>query len=62
MRAARNRASRLDASYRRFVNEFRAESTLASVDQADTTLMIVLSALVRRLTTDEVKVSSRSFL
>ncbi|HEY7188937.1 MAG TPA: DUF2267 domain-containing protein [Vicinamibacterales bacterium] len=55
MQAARRRASRLDASYRRFVNEFRTESTLPSVDQADTALAIVLSALVRRLTADEAK-------
>ena len=55
MQAARRRASRLDASYRRFVNEFRTESTLPSVDQADTALTIVLSALVRRLTADEAK-------
>lgn len=55
MQAARRRASRLDASYRRFVNEFRAESALPSVDQADAALMIILSALVRRLTADEAK-------
>jgi CBS domain-containing protein/uncharacterized protein (DUF2267 family) len=55
IQAARSRASRLNASYRRFVNEFRTESTLSSVDQADTALMIVLSALVRRLTPDEAK-------
>jgi CBS domain-containing protein/uncharacterized protein (DUF2267 family) len=55
MQAARRRASRLDASYRRFLNEFRTESTLPSVDQADTALLLVLSALVRRLTTDEAK-------
>jgi CBS domain-containing protein/uncharacterized protein (DUF2267 family) len=55
MQAARRRASRLDARYRRFVNELRTESTLPSVDQADTALMIVLSALVRRLTADEAK-------
>jgi CBS domain-containing protein/uncharacterized protein (DUF2267 family) len=55
MQAARRRASRLDASYRRFLNEFRTESTLPSVDQADTALMIVLSTLVRRLTADEAK-------
>jgi uncharacterized protein (DUF2267 family) len=53
IQAARSRASRLNASYRRFVNELRTESTLPSVDQADTALMIVLSALVRRLTPDE---------
>ena len=62
IQAVRRRASRLDASYRRFVNEFRTESTLPSVDQADAALMIVLSALVRRLTADEAKTSSRSFL
>jgi CBS domain-containing protein/uncharacterized protein (DUF2267 family) len=55
MQAARRRTSRLDASYRRFVNEFRTESTLPSVDQADGALMVVLSALVRRLTPDEAK-------
>jgi CBS domain-containing protein/uncharacterized protein (DUF2267 family) len=55
MQAARRRASRLDASYRRFVNEFRTESTLPSGDQADGALMVVLSALVRRLTPDEAK-------
>jgi CBS domain-containing protein/uncharacterized protein (DUF2267 family) len=55
MQAARRRASRLDASYRRFVNECRTESMLPSVDQADTALMIVVSALVRRLTADEAK-------
>jgi CBS domain-containing protein/uncharacterized protein (DUF2267 family) len=55
IQAARSRASRLNASYRRFVNELRTESTLPSVDQADTALMIVLSALVRRLTPDEAK-------
>ena len=55
LQAARRRASRLDASHRRFLNEFRTESTLPSVDQADAALMIVLSALVRRLTADEAK-------
>jgi CBS domain-containing protein/uncharacterized protein (DUF2267 family) len=55
IQAARSRASRLNASYRRFVNELRTESTLPSVDQADTALMIVPSALVRRLTPDEAK-------
>lgn len=55
IQAARRRASRLDATYRRFVNEVRTESTLPSVDQADAALMIVLSALVRRLTADEAK-------
>lgn len=55
MQAARRRASRLDASYRRLLNEFRTESSLPSTDQADTALMIVLSALVRRLTADEAK-------
>ena len=55
MQAARRRASRLDASYRRLLNEFRTESSLPPTDQADTALMIVLSALVRRLTADEAK-------
>jgi CBS domain-containing protein/uncharacterized protein (DUF2267 family) len=55
MQATRRRASRLNASYRRFVNEYRTESSLPSADQADTALMIVLSALVRRLTADEAK-------
>lgn len=55
MQAARRRASRLDASYRRLMNEFRAESALPSIDQADTAFAVVLSALVRRLTPDEGK-------
>jgi CBS domain-containing protein/uncharacterized protein (DUF2267 family) len=55
LQAARRRASRLDASHRRFLKEFRTESTLPSADQADAALMIVLSALVRRLTADEAK-------
>jgi uncharacterized protein (DUF2267 family) len=55
MQAARRRASRLDASYRRFLNEFQTESELKSGGQADTALMVVLSAVVRRLTPDEAK-------
>lgn len=53
--AARRRASRLDASYRRLINEFRAESGLPSIEQADAAFMVVLSALVRRLTPGEAK-------
>lgn len=55
MQAARRRASRLDASYRRLMNEFRTESALPSIEQADTAFTVVLSALVRRLTPDEAK-------
>jgi CBS domain-containing protein/uncharacterized protein (DUF2267 family) len=53
MQAARRRASRLDASYRRLMNEFRTESALPSIEQADAAFMVVVSALVRRLTPDE---------
>lgn len=55
MQAARRRASRLEASYRRLMNEFRTESALPSIEQADTAFAVVLSALVRRLTPDEAK-------
>lgn len=55
MQAARRRASRLDASYRRLMNEFRTESGLPSIEEADTAFMAVLSALARRLTPDEAK-------
>ncbi len=55
MQVARRRASRLEAKYRRFVNEFRNEAALSSFEEAETALMIILSALVRRLTPDEAK-------
>lgn len=55
LQAARRRESRLDASCRRFINEFRAESALTSFEEADAAFMVVASALVRRLTPDEAK-------
>jgi uncharacterized protein (DUF2267 family)/predicted transcriptional regulator len=55
MQAARRRASRLDASYRRLINEFRTESALSSIEQADAAFTVVVSALVRRLTPGEAK-------
>jgi uncharacterized protein (DUF2267 family)/predicted transcriptional regulator len=55
MQAAKRRASRLDASYRRLMNEFRTESALSSIEQADSGFLVILSALVRRLTADEAK-------
>ncbi len=51
--AAKRRASRLEASYRRFVRELRAETGLESEEQADTAGTIVISHLVRRLTPNE---------
>lgn len=55
LQAARRRASRLDASYRRLINEFRTESALPTFEQAEAAFDVVLSALVRRLTPDEAK-------
>lgn len=55
LREARRRASRLDASYRRLINEFRSEAVLPSIEQADAAFTVVASALVRRLTPDEAK-------
>lgn len=55
LQALRRRASRLESNYRRLLHEFRAEAKLSSDEQADTAAMIILSALVRRLTPDEAK-------
>jgi CBS domain-containing protein/uncharacterized protein (DUF2267 family) len=55
MQADRRRAARLDASYRRFVNDFRTDARLSTPEEADQALMVVLSALVCRLTPDEAK-------
>lgn len=55
MQRARRRASRLEASYRRLVSEFQREAGLPSIEEADKALMIVLSAVVRRLTAGEAK-------
>jgi CBS domain-containing protein/uncharacterized protein (DUF2267 family) len=55
MQTARRRASRLEARYRQFVNEFRTEAGLPTIEEADRALMLALSALVRRLTADEAK-------
>jgi uncharacterized protein (DUF2267 family) len=55
MQAARRRAARLDASYRRLMNEFRIEAALPTIEQADTAFIVIVSALARRLTPDEAK-------
>lgn len=52
-RAAERRESRLESSRRRFLNHFRAEAGLDSVEQAETACLAVLSPLLRRLTPEE---------
>jgi uncharacterized protein (DUF2267 family) len=49
------RIARAEATYRRLLNEVRAETGVGSAEEADTVLEIVLSSLVRRLTPGEAK-------
>lgn len=49
------RAARAQATYRRLLNELRANAALETAAEAETVLEIVLNSLVRRLTPDEAK-------
>lgn len=51
--ARRRSAARAEATYRRVVNQLRADTGLDNDDQAETALGIVLDSLVRRLTPGE---------
>lgn len=51
--ARRRSAARAEATYRRLVNQLRADTGLEDGGQAETALEIVLDALVRRLTPGE---------
>lgn len=51
--ARRRSAARAEATYRRVVNQLRADTGLENSGQAETALGIVLESLVRRLTPNE---------
>jgi CBS domain-containing protein/uncharacterized protein (DUF2267 family) len=53
--AMQRRIARAEATYRRLLNEVRAETGVGSAEEADTVLEIVLTSLVRRLTPGEAK-------
>lgn len=53
--AMQRRTARAEATYRRLLNEVQTETNLATADEADAALDIVLTSLVKRLTPDEAK-------
>lgn len=52
---AQRRISRAASTYSRFLDQVQAETGLASAEEADTALDVVLTALIRRLTPGEAK-------
>ena len=51
--AAARREARLESLRRRFLNEVRTEAGLESIERAEKAALLVLSALLRRVTPDE---------
>jgi uncharacterized protein (DUF2267 family) len=51
--ASRRRAARAQATYGRLLNRLRAETGLATSEEAETALEVVIGSLVRRLTPGE---------
>jgi uncharacterized protein (DUF2267 family) len=51
--ARRRSAARAEATYGRLLNQLRAETALATTEQAEIALEVVLESIVRRLTPDE---------
>jgi uncharacterized protein (DUF2267 family)/predicted transcriptional regulator len=51
--AARRRGARAEATYGRFIHEVRTAAGLATAEQAETALEVVLTALLMRVTPDE---------
>jgi uncharacterized protein (DUF2267 family) len=54
-RAGMRRSARAEATYRRMLTQVQADAALETLEQAETVLEVVLSAVVRRLTPDEAK-------
>lgn len=53
--AAQRRAARAEATYRRLLNQLRADSGLETAEEAETALTVVLNGLLRRLTPEEAR-------
>jgi len=53
--AMQRRTARAEATYRRLLNQVRSDAALATAEDAESALDVVLSSLLRRLTPEEAK-------